>query len=99
MGLAIRYHNGTKTVYSEKAMPTMTIKNIPGPLYERLKQAAAMHRRSLNSEILYCLEESLAPRKRNVAELVEKARRVREKTAHYRLDNEELDRARNAGRQ
>mgnify|MGYP001552606250 FL=1 len=85
-------------VYLENAMPTMTLKNIPEPLYERLKQAAAMHRRSLNSEILYCLEESLAPRKRNVAELVEKARRVREKTAHYRLDNKELDRARNAGR-
>jgi plasmid stability protein len=79
-------------------MPTMTLKNIPEPLYERLKQAAALHRRSLNSEILYCLEEALEPRKRNASELVEKARMVREKTAHYRLDDEELDRARRAGR-
>ena len=79
-------------------MPTMTLKNIPDSLYERLKQAAAMHRRSLNSEILYCLEESLAPRKRNISELVERAREVREKTAHYRLDNAELNRAKNAGR-
>ncbi len=79
-------------------MPTMTLKNIPEPLYERLKQAAAMHRRSLNSEILYCLEESLAPRKRDISDLIEKAREVREKTAHYRLEPEELDRAINAGR-
>ncbi len=79
-------------------MPTMTLKNIPEPLYERLKQAAAIHRRSLNSEILYCLEESLAPRKHDTTALVEKAREVREKTAHYRLDNEELDRAKNADR-
>ena len=79
-------------------MPSMTLKNVPEPLYERLKQAAAMHRRSLNSEILYCLEESLMPRKRDMSELVEKAREVREKTAHYRLDNEELDRAKNTGR-
>ena len=79
-------------------MPTMTLKNIPEPLYESLKRAAALHRRSLNSEILYCLEETLAPRKRDVSELLEKARQVREKTAHYRLDNEELDRAKNSGR-
>jgi plasmid stability protein len=79
-------------------MPTMTLKNIPEPLYERLKQAAAMHRRSLNSEILFYLEESLAPRKRDVSELVEKARHVREKTAHYRIDTRELDRSRKAGR-
>ena len=79
-------------------MPTMTLKNIPEPLYERLKQVAAMHRRSLNSEILYCREESLAPRQYDVSDLIEKARMVREKTAHYQLDTEELDRARNTGR-
>lgn len=79
-------------------MPTMTLKNIPEALYESLKQAAATHRRSLNSEILYCLEESLVPRKRDVSELVEKAREVREKTAHYRLKTEELNLAKKAGR-
>ena len=79
-------------------MPTMTLKNIPEPLYERLKQAAALHRRSLNSEILYCLEESLAPRRRNAKELVERARHVREKTAHYHLGEGELDRAKKTGR-
>lgn len=79
-------------------MTTMTLKNIPEPLYERLKQSAAMHRRSLNSEILFCLEEILAPRKRIASELVAKAREVREKTAHYKLETDELNRARHTGR-
>lgn len=40
-------------------MPTLTVKNIPDELYERLKQSAGEHRRSLNSEILVCLERAL----------------------------------------
>jgi len=40
-------------------VPTLTVKNIPDELYERLKQSAAEHRRSLNSEILVCLERAL----------------------------------------
>jgi plasmid stability protein len=42
---------------------TLTLKNIPDELYERLKQAAEVHRRSLNSEVLVCLESVLLPRK------------------------------------
>lgn len=38
-------------------MPTLTIKGMPDPLYLRLKQRAAAHRRSLNSEILVALEQ------------------------------------------
>jgi plasmid stability protein len=40
-------------------MPTITLKNIPDELYERLKESAADHRRSLNSEIIVRLEEAL----------------------------------------
>lgn len=79
-------------------MPTITLKNIPEPLYERLKHAAENHRRSLNSEILVCLETVLAPSRYDVSELIEAARSVREKTAHYRLTDEELDAAKNSGR-
>ena len=38
-------------------MPTLTIKGMSDPLYLRLKQRAAEHRRSLNSEILVALEQ------------------------------------------
>ncbi len=40
-------------------MPTITLKNIPDELYARLKESAADHRRSLNSEIIVRLEEAV----------------------------------------
>jgi plasmid stability protein len=40
-------------------MPTITLRNIPDALYQRLKESAADHRRSLNSEITVRLEETL----------------------------------------
>lgn len=40
-------------------MPTITLKHIPDELYERLKESAADHRRSLNSEIIVRLEQAL----------------------------------------
>lgn len=43
-------------------MPTtLTLKNIPDEVYERLKLSAAVHRRSLNSEAIVCLESVLIP--------------------------------------
>lgn len=79
-------------------MPTITLKNIPEPLYRRLKQSAETHRRSLNSEILVRLESVLAPSRYDVSELIEAARVVREKTADYRLTDEKLDAAKKTGR-
>lgn len=40
-------------------MQAITIKNIPPELYEQIKTSARMHRRSINSEVLTRLEESL----------------------------------------
>ena len=37
-------------------MATLTIKNIPEPLVRRLKRRAVAHRRSLNLEVISCLE-------------------------------------------
>ncbi len=41
-------------------MATLTIKNIPDPVYERLKRQAVEHRRSLNQEVIVRLEQSIA---------------------------------------
>ncbi|MBA3646605.1 MAG: Arc family DNA-binding protein [Gemmatimonadaceae bacterium] len=38
-------------------MPVLTIKGMPDTLYRRLKARAAANRRSLNSEIIFCLAE------------------------------------------
>lgn len=59
-------------------MPTtLTLKNIPDTLYERLKHTAAMHRRSLNSEALVCLESVLLPTKMLPNERIARARALR----------------------
>ena len=79
-------------------MPALTIKNIPDDLYDRLKDAARVHRRSLNSEILHCVEQALAPRKIDLSDRLAVARELREKTASYALTDEFLDSAKNAGR-
>ena len=79
-------------------MPALTIKNIPDDLYARLKVSARVHRRSLNSEILYCVERTLVPYKVDVSEHIFFARKIREITAEYPLTDELLSAAKNDGR-
>ena len=40
-------------------MPTITIKNIPDDLYEKLKKRAEEHGRSMNNEVIFCLKRAL----------------------------------------
>jgi antitoxin FitA len=77
---------------------TITVKNIPAQLYERLKQRAALHHRSINSEIIALIEESVAARKRNPADFLASAKALREKTGRYELEKEFIDRAKREGR-
>ncbi len=59
-------------------MPTsLTLKNIPDDVYERLKEQAQIHRRSLNREAIVCLETVLTPTKVTVGERLDRARRLR----------------------
>ncbi len=79
-------------------MPTLTVKNIPEELYEQLKRSAALHRRSINSEIIVCIEKSVRSNRLSAETALARARRLREKTASYLLTDIELKRAREAGR-
>jgi plasmid stability protein len=79
-------------------MPALTLKNIPDDLYMRLKESAQIHRRSLNSEILYCVERALVPYRVDVSEHLLTARKIREKTADYPLTDESLNTAKTSGR-
>ncbi len=62
-------------------MPSLTIKNIPRDLHRRLKQSAAQHRRSVNSEVLACLERSLMSRQVDPEEFLARVREARERVA------------------
>lgn len=79
-------------------MPNITLKNIPDDLYAKLRQSAEVHHRSLNSEILYCVEKALGTNKIDIPEHIKTARKIRQMTAAYPLDNEALNEAKNLGR-
>jgi len=79
-------------------MPTLTLKNIPDDTYTRLKEAARLHHRSMNSEILYCVERALCSHPADVEERLSAARRLRSMSASHRLTDDELIQARNEGR-
>jgi len=79
-------------------MPAITLKNIPDALYAQLKTAAAAHHRSLNSEILYCVERTLGTHRINISEHIERARRLRARTTRHNLTEQELHDIKNEGR-
>jgi len=55
---------------------TLTIKKVPAKLVERLKRKAAMHKRSLQDELMAILEEATSPGRMKVEELWYEARRL-----------------------
>jgi plasmid stability protein len=46
-------------------MATVTVKNIPDNLYDKLKKTASYNHRSINSEIIFCIENTVKSRKIN----------------------------------
>jgi len=80
-------------------MPTLTVKNIPEHLYSRLRQSAQENHRSLNSEVIVCIEQAVRARKvRAVDEVIARARLLRRKTAAHVLSDNDLIERKNTGR-
>lgn len=80
-------------------MPTtLTLKNIPDAVYERLKQAAEMHRRSLNSEAIVCLESVLLPTKMTPSERLARTRELRATLPKGTFRAEDIDTDKRQGR-
>ena len=64
----LRNHNEVTSIFQGMIMRTLTIENIPEPLYEKLKEAAAGHNRSVDNELIHCLEETLFSKEVNPSE-------------------------------
>jgi plasmid stability protein len=80
-------------------MATMTLKNVPEKLVERLKLEARENRRSLNQEALLRLERSLESRRRSGAETVASLRLLHKRFSRPAfLTDRFLERAKNEGR-
>jgi antitoxin FitA len=78
-------------------MATITIKNIPDDIYERLKKLAKARHRSVNSEIINLLEQSVRINEIDPSTVRENARKLRESIT-IQLTPEEIEAAINEGR-
>lgn len=79
-------------------MATLTIKNIPDELHERLKERAKQHRRSINSEVIVCLEQVLGAAPLDRTALLASIRASRKATSGIFITDEDLRIAKNEGR-
>jgi antitoxin FitA len=80
-------------------MATLTIKSIPDTLYARLKAKASENRRSLNSEVIVCLEESVTALKNDHEQTLERIRHLRNSMKGIYLTEDFLRRAKDEGRE
>jgi hypothetical protein len=80
-------------------MPTtLTLKNIPDAVYERLKASAEMNRRSLNSEAIVCLESVLLQTRLAPGERLARARELRAGLVPGKFRARDIDALKKAGR-
>ena len=79
-------------------MPTITVKNISPDIYVRLKDAAKTHRRSINSEILFRLENSLRSVRIDADTFLARIDTLQKQTPLPPLTDEMLQEAKEQGR-
>lgn len=77
---------------------TLTLKNIPDAVYDRLKLSAETHRRSLNSEAIVCLEAVLLPTRMAPGERLARARELRAALPQNAFRARDIDAAKREGR-
>ena len=95
----ILLHNGSILKPLEgKNMATVTIKNIPDELYKRLKAVAEVNRRSINSEIIMCIENSITSQRINLDEMLDNVRQIRQLTSGHMISDEAFNQAKAEGR-
>ena len=80
-------------------MPTtLTLKNIPDEVYERLKLSAQAHRRSMNSEAIVCIESALQTSKMAPEERLARARALRATLPKGKFRAKDIDALKREGR-
>lgn len=82
-------------------MPSLTIKNIPRELHKRLKKRAQLRHRSMNSEVIASLQQSLMIRPVDPEKYLAEVRDARERMAAETgifVTDEDIREAKNWGR-
>ena len=79
-------------------MATLSIRNVPESLVRRLKEQAAAHRRSLNLEVIACLEAATHAVPVNAEALLARVRAIRKRPVGLRLTDRLLATLKSRGR-
>ena len=80
-------------------MPTsLTLKGIPDSLYERLKVVAGANHRSLNSEVIACIEARLQPRRTSAQKHRSALHAAQARLQPGRFDHADISRFKREGR-
>jgi plasmid stability protein len=98
MHIASRTHPQRKKNKQPPIMATLTIKNLPDSLYALLKEKAAEHRRSINSEAILAVERAVVRQAAEPAEMLSALRSARDRINQVYLTESALQNARGSGR-
>ena len=79
-------------------MTALTIKNIPDDLYNKIKTQAEQHHRSINSEVIVCLRDSVFPRKISPEKRLADIRSLRSQIPSNSVTEDEIINVINKGR-
>ena len=82
----------------EIGMANLTVKNVPQVVVDRLKDQAVLHRRSLNLEVIACLEAAVQATPIDPDTLLAGIRGIRARPRGARLTDRLLARLKTAGR-
>jgi antitoxin FitA len=78
-------------------MPTLTIKNIPDELYQRLKIMASENHRSINRQVIVYLEQGVAKETKDASQIITSIRQLRERIPIY-ITDKDINRLKNMDR-
>jgi plasmid stability protein len=79
-------------------MATLTVKNIPDDLYDKLKQRAKANQRSVNKEIIMCIQEAVESRRIDPDEFLVRIEALHSRISAPPLTDKLLRQARSEGR-
>jgi antitoxin FitA len=79
-------------------MSTITLKNIPRATYNKINRQAGVNRRSINNEIIHCIEQSVLSNRIDVKKFLADIKKINEPLHYPLLTEEMIQKAKNEGR-
>ncbi len=78
-------------------MINIIVRNLPERIHKKLKKRSELSRRSINSEIIACLEKALLTNKLEVEQILAKSKKIRY-SLNFEITLDALEEAKSYGR-